>query len=247
MSDTSTTANVSQSPVVIVTGAGSGVGRDTALLMAEAGYVVVLVARTLATLQETADLIHEDVPEAIVKIMPGDVGDADVVKTIVEEIHAEFGRIDAMANVAGYAPLQQIPQIEAEAMQKNFSVNLFGPIYFTAALAPIFRKQKAGAIVNISSMASLDPFKGFQIYAAAKVGLNMFTKCTADELGRVGVKAVAIAPGAIETPMLRENFNEKMIPVENALDPMDVAALVRDCITGARDFENGETIPLPSP
>ena len=86
-------------------------------------------------------------------------------------------------------------------------------------------------MVNVSSMASIDPFPGFATYAAAKIG----------------VKAVAVAPGAVETPMLRSMFNEQMIPKDKALSPEQVAKIITDCITGERAFTSGETIAVPSP
>ena len=236
-------------PVAVITGAGSGVGRDTALLLAEAGYDLVLVARTEDKLKATARLIAEEHPDYAghVEVMPGDVADAERVKAIIDAVADKFGRLDALANVAGYAPIQPMEKLTPDIVRDCLDVNLAGVAYAMAAAIPHMRKAKAGVIVNISSMAALDPYKGFQMYAAAKVGVNMLTRCLADEYGRAGLRAVAIAPGAIETPMLRANFNTKLIPEDKALDPMVVAALVRDCVTGRREFENGECIPLPSP
>jgi len=97
-----------------------------------------------------------------------------------------------------------------------------------------------------SSMAAFDPFRGFNMYGAAKAAVNLFTKATADEGKRINLNAVAVGPGAVETDMLRDNFSEKAIPKDMTLDPAEVAAVLRDCITGDRDFEPGETILLPS-
>ena len=130
------------------------------------------------------------------------------------------------------------------------AVNLKSVIYLTRAVWPTFKAQKdagGGAICNVSSMATKDPFPGFNVYAAAKAGVNLFTKATADEGKRINVTAAAVAPGAIETPMLRANFPEKTIPTDKTLDPLTVAGVIRDVLTGAREFEPGETIFLPSP
>ena len=158
-----------------------------------------------------------------------------------------FGRIDALANVAGSAPLQPIPRIKDADLDECLAVNLKSVIYTTRAVWPAFKQQKSGAIVNVSSMASVDPFTGFNMYAAAKAGVNLFTKATADEGKRLGIRAFAVAPGAIETPMLRANFPAKVIPEANALDPILVAGVIRDLLTGARTAEPGETLLLPSP
>ncbi|MEM8738110.1 MAG: SDR family oxidoreductase [Planctomycetota bacterium] len=234
--------------IALVTGAGSGVGRDTALLMADAGYAVVLVARTEAKLQETADYLREEAdPQAQSLVCPADVSDPDAVDALVARVLETYGRIDAVANVAGSAPLQPIDRLTNSIIDDAVNVNLKSVIYMTRAVWSTFRKQKHGAICNVSSMASLDPFKGFNVYAAAKAGVNLFTRATADEGSRFNVVAAAVAPGAIETPMLRENFPVKAIPESNTLDPLVVAGVVRDVLTGNRAITPGETIPLPSP
>jgi NAD(P)-dependent dehydrogenase (short-subunit alcohol dehydrogenase family) len=235
-------------PVAIVTGAGSGVGRDTALLLADAGYRVVLVSRTEADLRETAEYVREEGrPDAETKVLPTDVSDSDAVQQLVDQTLEAFGRIDALANCAGSAPLQPIDKITDQIIDDALAVNLKSVIYLTRAVWPTFRQQKRGAICSVSSMASLDPFTGFNVYAAAKAGVNLFTKATADEGKRFNVIAAAVAPGAIETPMLRQNFPEKVIPSTKTLDPLVVAGVIRDVLTGQREITNGETIPLPSP
>lgn len=241
MSDTET-------KIALVTGAGSGVGRDTALLMADAGYTVVLVSRTEANLQATADYIREEGrPDAQSLVLPTDVSDSVAVEKMAQTILEQYGRIDAVANCAGSAPLQPIDRMTDEIIDAALNVNLKSVLYVTRAVWPAFRKQKHGAICNISSMASIDPFKGFNVYAAAKAGVNLFTKATADEGQRFNVVAAAVAPGAIETNMLRQNFPVKAIPEANTLDPLVVAGVVRDVLTGARVVTPGETIALPSP
>jgi len=243
MSDTPT-------KIAIVTGAGSGVGRDTALLMADAGYTVALVSRTEANLQATAEYIREEGrPDAETLILPADVSDSAAVEKMVQAVLDKYGRIDAVANCAGSAPLQPIDRMTDDIIDAALDVNLKSVLYVTRAVWPTFRKQKdtGSAICNISSMASIDPFKGFNVYAAAKAGVNLFTKATADEGKRFNVVAAAVAPGAIETQMLRQNFPVKAIPESNTLDPLVVAGVVRDVLTGAREITPGETIPLPSP
>lgn len=239
---------MNQTTTAIVTGAGSGVGQAAAMLLAQAGYHVVLVARTASRLDDTAQRIREATQGRTgVLAVPADVADAAACERVARTALAEFGRIDALVNVAGHAPLGPIDDITPEQWRQVIDVNLSSVVYLTAAVWPAFRRQRSGVIVNTSSMASVDPFPGFSMYAAAKVGVNMFTLCTGREGAKIGVRAVAIAPGAVETPMLRANFSEQILPRGKTLDPMTVAALMRDCVTGARPFENGETILLPSP
>ena len=236
----------SETPTVIITGAGSGVGRDLALLMAEAGYSCVLAARTEADLESAAALVAAEFPDTQTLIAATDVGDPGQVKALIDTAVETFGRIDALANVAGYAPLQPIEEIDDETLRRCTAVNFDAVVYTTRAVWPHFKEHKRGVICNVSSMGAFDPFTGFNIYGAVKAAVNIFTKATADEGKRISVNAYAIAPGAIETPMLRENFSEKVIPTENTLDPTDVAAAIRDCLVGKTDMQSGETRQMPS-
>ncbi len=236
-----------ENPVAIVTGAGSGVGRDTAILLAEAGYQLMLVARTKAKLQETAAAITAQVPDAIVKLHTADLADSAATRKVVDETVTQFSRVDALISVAGDAPLGPIGTFSAETIDRTILVNLSAPAQLASAAWPTFEKQHAGTIVHVSSMAAFDPFPGFNVYAAAKAGLNMLTHTLAREGRKVGVKAFGVAPGAVETPMLRQNFSEKVLPPEKTLDPAEVAAVIRDCLTGRRGFDSGETIRVESP
>lgn len=236
----------SQTPIAVITGAGSGVGRDLAWLCAEAGYTPVLVGRTESKLESTAAMVVSEVPDAEPMIVPTDVTDPQAVQHLVDTVLEKYGRIDALANVAGYAPLQPINRIEDDTLRRCTAINFDAVVYTTRAVWDTFKKQKSGVICNVSSMAAFDPFTGFNIYGAAKAAVNIFTKATADEGKRLNVKAYAIAPGAIETQMLRDNFSEKALPSDQTLDPVTVAAAIRDCLTGETDLESGETRQMPS-
>ena len=237
-----------ESKTVIVTGAGSGVGRCAAMCLAEADCAVVLVGRTESKLQATARLLAQQTAgRAAMLLIPANVADPEAALQVVEQTLEQFGRIDALANVAGFAPRQPIGQITASILRQSINTNLVAPVLMTTAVWTTFAAQQAGVIVNVSSIASVEPFPGFNIYASAKAGLNMFTRCTAEEGTSFGIKAVVIAPGAIETPMLRRLFDTRAIPKDRTLDPATVAGVICDCITGVRAFTSGEMITLASP
>ncbi len=239
---------MSERKAVIVTGAGSGIGREACLLLAAAGYDLALVGRRRDALQSTAREARDQASGRVdTELIPTDLCDAQATRAVAGATHKRFGRIDAVANIAGAAPMMPIEKMTAEDCQLCIDTNLTGVVNLTAAVWPIMREQGGGVIVNVSSVASVDPFPGFAVYAATKAALNMFTRCCADEGQDAGIKAVAVAPGAVDTPMLRALFDEKAMPPEKTLSAADVARAVVDCLTGKRAFEPGEAIMMPSP
>ncbi|XAL99249.1 SDR family NAD(P)-dependent oxidoreductase [Phycisphaeraceae bacterium D3-23] len=236
-----------EQPVAIITGAGSGVGRALAVQLCRLGYRCVLAGRTAATLEATAALVRASDPNCAALAVPTDITDAASVRALVDAAVEAYGRIDALANVAGYAPLQPIDQVEDATLADCTAINFHGVVHTIRACWPTFKQQKHGVIVNVSSMASIDPFPGFNIYGATKAAVNLLTKATADEGHPVGIKAYSIAPGAIETQMLRAMFDEKMLPKDKTLSPEQVAEAIADCITGETTMASGETFVLASP
>ncbi len=228
----------------IVTGAGSGIGKATAHFLSQAGYRLALAGRDDTKLRAVAAELAR--PDGEVAVIPTDVGDPAACRKLVQEAVRLFGRLDALANVAGFASLTPIARITDSQWLRTIDVNLSSIVHLTAAAWPHLRVQ-GGVIANVSSMASVDPFPNFAMYAAAKVAVNMFTRCTASEGAPLKIKAVSIAPGAVETPMLRSMFNEKMIPPGKALSAQQVAEVIGQCMTGKRAFTSGETILVPSP
>lgn len=228
---------------VIVTGASSGVGRAAARLLADAGYRVVLAGRTASTLHATAAVMSDR--RSVV--VPTDVTDPEGCRNLVACATADGHRLDALINVAGYATLTPIDDITAAAWRTTIDTNLTSVVMLTAAAWPFFRDQREGLIVNISSMAGLDPFPKFAMYASAKAAVNMFTTAAAGEGEPLGIRVFCIAPGAIETPMLRGLFDEKAIPPQNTLSPDDIARAIVSRVRSPDDFTSGETVPLPSP
>lgn len=232
-----------QRPVVIVNGAGGGVGSVAAVMLTRAGWSVVLTGRTASKLEAVAAQIAD--PDHTL-VIPVDYSDDAATRGVVDRAVNRFGRIDALANIAGFAPNNPIDANAPELWRRTIDGNLSYVVNQTAAAWPHFRKQKRGVIVNVSSYAAIDPFPGFSMYAAVKAALNMFTRVTADEGKSIGVEAVALVIGAVETPMLRAIFSEDQVPREKTMDPAEVAAMVRDCITGARAFESGTEIYMPN-
>lgn len=205
------------------------------------GYRLALVGRRRGPLEEVATALPASAKPMVIS---ADVGDVERIAAAVDECVSRLGRLDALVSNAGHAPLLPIEQTTPELLDECFRVNTIGPAYAIARAWPTFVRQRSGCIVNISSMASVDPFPGFFMYAAAKAGVNLMARSCAKEGREFNIRAFSIAPGAVETPMLRTLFSEKGIPPSACLTPEDVARVVVECINGERDGQNGETILL---
>jgi NAD(P)-dependent dehydrogenase (short-subunit alcohol dehydrogenase family) len=235
-------------PVALVTGAGSGIGRAVCEQLAHGGYRLALVGRTEATLEETTQLIgarSAAAPEMLV--IAADVADAGQAMGAVDLTVEHFRRVDALVNNAGSAPLAPIERTTEELLYRTFAVNTFAAAYLIGRLWPVFKKQRSGCVVNVSTLGTRDPFPGFFTYAAAKSALESFTRSIANEGRAMGIRAFSVAPGAVETEMLRGNFSTRQIPPEKTLDPADVAEVICDCILGRRPGDEGGSIPVPGP
>ena len=233
--------------VILITGASSGVGLATARRFTALGRCVVMAARDRERLRAAADDVAARGDGAEVLAVPADVGRAEECERLAREALARFGRIDALVNNAGMAPLTPIVKHTPALLADVFAVNAIGPANLIVACWPTFVAQRRGCVVNVSTMATRDPFPGFFGYAAAKAAVNLMTQSVAKEGKAVGVRAFAVAPGAVETPMLRAIISEKAVPRSACLAPEDVADVIVRCVEGERDAENGQVIWLPAP
>jgi NAD(P)-dependent dehydrogenase (short-subunit alcohol dehydrogenase family) len=179
-----------------VTGAGTGIGEAAALALAREGMTVVLTGRRKEPLEKAAAAIAEQGGKAVVK--PADLTNAGKVKAVVDAIRAELGRIDVLVNNAGIAPVPpSLLEVTPELFDKTIAVNLRGPLRLTALAAE--HMPPGGAVINISSKASLLPTAVTVVYAAAKAGLNAFTKAAANELAPRRIRVNAIVCGTFHT------------------------------------------------
>jgi len=229
-----------ETPVTLVTGAGSGIGRATARLLARRGHRLVLVGRTAAKLEETAAGFDPDATE----LLEADLADSAQAHACVDRAIERFGQLDTIVNAAGIAPLAPIADSHEEFLERTFWTNAFGPAFLMVRAFPHFKERRRGCVVNVSTIGTSDPFPGFFGYAASKAALDSFTRSLAREGRSCGIRAFVVNPGAVETPLLRSNFPERVIPPAKALPPEAVAELIVDCIEGRRPEKLGECIPI---
>ncbi|MFB6675060.1 SDR family NAD(P)-dependent oxidoreductase [Streptomyces sp. NPDC056390] len=185
--------------VVIVTGAGSGIGRACARRFAREGARVAVVDRDTESASATVEAITDDGGTAEPFI--ADVTDSAAVGRCVDSIVASLGEIDVLVNNAGLHSTSLVHKISDSEWQHMLDVNLSGSFYFARAAQASMVRRRCGRIVNVTSQASIGTERGFVHYAAAKAGVMGLTRSLALDLGPFDVTVNAVGPGHVETPM----------------------------------------------
>ncbi len=191
---------------VLITGAGSGIGRAASARFAAEGARLVLVDRNEQGLNETAATLPEGTE---VTLRPVDISDENAVNALVDEVIASHGTIHALVNNAGIAGGDYAPVTgnSTETWQAILAVNLMGPMFFIRAVGKHMQAQGAGAIVNTASVAGIRSGAGGNAYSASKAGVISLTKTAACDLGQYNVRVNAVCPGLIETGMTKPVFD----------------------------------------
>jgi NAD(P)-dependent dehydrogenase (short-subunit alcohol dehydrogenase family) len=255
----SPSASTHPAPVALITGASSGIGLATAERLAGLGWSLMLVARDAARLERARAAAEARRPAgsaSAIAIHPADLALPDAAEAMVRAAVERFGRLDALINNAGVAPLLPIEQTDDRAIDACLALNLRSPLIAIRAAWPALCASaglpgSAGvgsAVVNISTMGTIDPFPGFFAYAATKAGVNLAVRSIANEPENQGerrrVRGYAIAPAAVETPLLRSLFSGEQVPETACLAPGDVAELIVACVVGQRPEDHGQTLKV---
>jgi len=234
-------------PVILVTGSSRGLGRGIAQHLAGRGYSIAInYARNATAADETLALCEagRQTDDQRFLTVQADVADAADRSRMLAEILAHFGRLDCLVNNAGGVEIAPIEATGDDLLQRTFEVNAFSPARLIAASWPIFQKQRSGCVVNVSSRSTVDPFPGLSVYAAAKSALESLARSIINEGRSMGITAYTVAPGAVETPMLRALWSEDELPPSQAMAPDEVARVIVDCILGRREQDLGQTIRI---
>jgi 3-oxoacyl-[acyl-carrier protein] reductase len=219
--------------VAVITGAGSGFGRETSELFAQEGAKIVVADLNTDNGRQTVEHIQKSGGEAVfVKV---DVTNLHEVKEMIETAVLRFGRLDILFNNAGCPqPLTLIEYLEEEAFDLVMNVNVKGVFLGSKYAIPIFKQQKSGVIINTSSLNGIRPRSGLNVYSASKAAVIALTKAMALELAEFNIRCNCICPAAAETPMLdsfigdhdknaeRQSMQTR-IPMGRLVTPRDVA------------------------
>ncbi|MFB9903600.1 SDR family NAD(P)-dependent oxidoreductase [Allokutzneria oryzae] len=182
------------SRTVLVTGAGTGIGRATALTFAEQGARVVIVGRRAEPLAEVSGHGPDIHPIA------ADITEPDAPRRIVEETVERFGGLDVLVNNAGIVRSGRMGEITPEAVSAQLATNFVAPVLLTQAAVPHLRRDN-GVVVNVSTAVGQRGWPSNSVYAGTKAAVDTFTRSWAVELAPLGIRVVAVAPGAIDTPI----------------------------------------------
>jgi len=234
--------------VALVTGASQGIGRAIAVELAKVGAHVAVCSRRADALEGVAAAVRAEGRKALV--LPCDVGDGAQVEAAVARTVDTFGRIDVLVNNAGYrirARLEDLPRHEWDAM---IATNLTGVFLFSQAVGRVMIQQKAGTIVNVSSVAGRSGSRGMAAYAAAKAGVTALTQSLGAEWAKYGIRVNAVAPGPVETEGVLEVWKtpamianaSREVPLGRLGRPEEIAWAVIFVASDQAQFMTGETM-----
>ncbi|EIZ82894.1 short-chain dehydrogenase/reductase SDR [Methylobacterium sp. GXF4] len=181
-------------PVWFITGCSTGFGRELAKLVIARGWRALVTARDRA---KVADLAEGATDRVLALAL--DVTDASQIAQAVSETSKQFGRIDVLVNNAGYGYQSSVEEGEEDKIRAQFDANVFGLFALTRAVLPLMRAQRAGYVLNVTSVAGLVGFPASGYYAATKHAVEGFSDALAAEAGPLGIKVTCIEPGPFRT------------------------------------------------
>lgn len=217
-------SNNIQGKVVVITGASSGLGEATARFLSAQGATVVLGARRVDRLQSLADELNGSGGKALA--ITTDVTDYDQVKKLVEAAVQTYGRVDVIINNAGLMPSSPLERLKIDDWNRMIDVNIKGVLYGIAAALPYMKEQKAGHIINVSSVAGHKVRAGAAVYAATKHAVRALSEGLRQEVKPYNIRTTVISPGVVASelpntvtePDIAENMRkayEIAIPAES--------------------------------
>lgn len=223
--------------VAVITGASSGLGRETALVLAQAGAAPVLCDVNQAGLEETAALVERTGAKPL--LCRTDVSQRAEVKSAADKAQAISGKVEIWVNVAGIIVHRPVIDAVEEEVDRMLAVNLKGIYWGCAAAGRVMREGGKGSIINFSSSGADNPVPGLSLYSMTKAAVNMLTRTVAKEMGPYAIRANAVAPGWVETPMGTHTFRgedgiidpakrEEGLRLRAAASPLGIVGTPRD-------------------
>jgi NAD(P)-dependent dehydrogenase (short-subunit alcohol dehydrogenase family) len=238
---------------VIITGAGSGIGRAASLLFAKEGAKLIIVDRS-ESVQETAMLVSD--AGGTIEAMQADAGSEADVKAFIDRAVSKYGKLDAIwANAGISGGMVPLAEQTVEHWMEILRINLIGPFLAIKHAIPHMIKQKSGSIVCTASVAGLKSGASGHPYGASKAGVISLVQTTAYSLSGTGVRINAVCPGLIETGMTKPIFDNakargtdgkigQLNPLKRAGQPHELAAMGLFLASDDASYVNGQAIPV---
>jgi NAD(P)-dependent dehydrogenase (short-subunit alcohol dehydrogenase family) len=240
----------------VVTGAATGIGRATALAFARDGYAVALVGRRAAPLEQLATELREGGANAIA--CHADVASSEEAAAAIDTTVERFGGIDALVNNAGVGDSGPLLEESLEQWNETLRINLTGA-FLTTKLALPHLIERRGAVVNVASVNGILAGPGWTSYSVSKAGLIMLAKCVARDYGRQRIRANAVCPGWVRTPMGDHDMDEvakahgtdregayarahKQHPLGRPAQPEEIADVIAFLASPAAAYVTGATV-----
>ena len=237
--------------VAIITGASSGIGEATAIALAAEGAKVVIAARRVERLEAVAKQIIDHGGQALSIV--SDITDEAQAKNVIQKAYAEFGHIDILVNNAGISFPGRIENADPSNWRKMIDINVLALMYTTHIALPIFKAQKSGHIVNISSVAGRIARAGMAGYNVTKWGVNAFSEALRQEVYQDNIRVTIIEPGLVETEIDQHITDlvakQEIAARRKAITPLqseDIAAAIVYAVTQPQHVNVNEILIRPT-
>lgn len=228
--------------VVLITGASSGIGKDSAIKFAGEGAKVALVSRSKEKLEAVANEIKQFNQDVLV--IPTDVSSKEQVKNAVNKTIEKFGQLDVLFNNAGSSEVGLVEDADfVEKVKKLFEVDFLGTVYFTKEVLPVMKKQGSGHIMNMSSVVGRKAFPHFGAYSSIMHAITGFTASLRQELRGSRINVSVIHPALTQTPLLEHVRQEDMPPPFRRFTPIPVDQVGKAVLDGV--YNNRPRIIVP--
>ena len=230
----------------IITGASRGIGRATAVELARAGYFVIINFKTNETAaQETLNMVKSEGGDGT--IIPFDVADSEQTGNAVKAITEQYKNIQVLINNAGITADGLFMLLGEEEWGSVINTSLNGFYHMTKPIVREMIRKKRGSIVSVSSLSALMPNRGQANYAAAQAGIIAASRSLASEVARFGVRVNVVAPGLIETDMIKDapvDQIKQIIPMARLGKPQEVASVIRFLCSDDASYVTGQVIGI---